>query len=268
MEQNSDTSRVKTVLGIVFAAGLMLLGGYQFVRFKATRSPAWATTMAIEELKAGVVHMEKGEYPKAIKDLNAAIKIDPKLFAAYNNRALCWLASQDLDRAQADLDKVVELDPNNVRAYVNRGATFAKKKEWDNAISDFTRAIELDPGQPDAYGYRGDAYFQKGNSELLAFSDYRRAIEIDPRSAAIYYYKRGVVYGQMGETRKAIEDFTRAIKRAPEFGPAYQGRAIAYFDTKDYESSWKDVANLKSLKFEVNAVFLDALKKASDREEK
>ena len=62
----------------------------------------------------GNVYIRKGEYEKALADLNEAIRLNPKYVYGYKSRAFLYERMGDKDRAAADRAKVKELDPKGL----------------------------------------------------------------------------------------------------------------------------------------------------------
>jgi tetratricopeptide (TPR) repeat protein len=50
----------------------------------------------------GNAYYNQGNYAKAVEDLSAALKINPRLLGAYRNRGNAWLKLGDRARAEAD----------------------------------------------------------------------------------------------------------------------------------------------------------------------
>ena len=90
--------------------------------------------------------------------INEALRLDPKLAMAYNNRGFAYSKKGDLDRAIADFDEAIRLDPKYALAYLNRGNAYYRKGDQDRAIADYNEAIRLDPKLALAYYNRGIAY--------------------------------------------------------------------------------------------------------------
>jgi tetratricopeptide (TPR) repeat protein len=101
--------------------------------------------------------MEKrGDYGRAISDLDEAIRLDPKAFV-YNNRGDTYRRKGDYDRAISDYDQVIELDPTLSTAYARRGEAYEAKNDLDHALADFDQALKLYPSLANAQRGRGRA---------------------------------------------------------------------------------------------------------------
>ena len=58
---------------------------------------------------------------EAIIEFDEAIRLDPKLALAYNNRGASYYDLGQYQRAIEDFDEAIRLDPKFVLAYANRG---------------------------------------------------------------------------------------------------------------------------------------------------
>jgi tetratricopeptide (TPR) repeat protein len=103
-------------------------------------------TLSLLYTNRGVEYEIKKDYDKVIADHDAAIKIDPKNWAAYNNRGNAYAGKGDYDHAIADYDTAVKLNPKYAEAYYNRSLTKRKKGDATGADADMAQAKELQPG--------------------------------------------------------------------------------------------------------------------------
>ena len=69
-----------------------------------------------------------------------------------------------------------------------------------------------------------------------------------------------------GNYDQAVSDYTKAIELNPDCVLFYEGRALAYYEKKEYDKAWDDVHKVEVLGGSVVVEVLDALKKASGRE--
>jgi len=82
-----------------------------------------------------VAYNRKGEYDRAIADLDEAIRLDPKFALAYNNRGVAYKNKGELDRAITDFDEAIRLNPKYALPHDNRGNAYKNKGEYDRAIA-------------------------------------------------------------------------------------------------------------------------------------
>jgi lipoprotein NlpI len=86
---------------------------------------------------------------QAIKNYNQAIKLDPKMVKAYNNRGVAYVVNKQYDLAIDDFTKVIELESNHGKAYFNRAIAHWCKSDKEKARQDVQKAqalgITVDP---------------------------------------------------------------------------------------------------------------------------
>jgi len=213
----------------------------------------------------GVAYGKKGDFDRAIRDFNKAIELNPKAAFAYYNRGNAYDSKGDFDRAIKDYDKAIELNPKDAEAYVNRGIAYDRKGDYDRAIQDYDKAIELNPKDAEAHSNRGIAYGKKGDYDR-AIRDFNKAIELNPRDAKAYN-NRGSAYGKKGDYDRAIRDLNKAIELNPRDAEAYKNRAMAHYFKRQYGKAWADVRACQRLGGKVPPKLLEALRKASGRNE-
>src|SRR5262245_53319945 len=63
----------------------------------------------------------KGEYDQALKDLNEAVRLDPKFALAVGARGGVWHRKGEYGKAMADYDEAIRLDPKLKEAWLARG---------------------------------------------------------------------------------------------------------------------------------------------------
>ena len=91
----------------------------------------------------GLNYNHKGEYDRAILDLNEALRLDPGMASAYNNRGWSYNEKGEYDRGLDDLNHALRLNPKMLHGYTNRAWSYFGKHDYDRAISDFSPNFPL-----------------------------------------------------------------------------------------------------------------------------
>ncbi len=94
-----------------------------------------------------------------------------------------------------------------------------------------------------------------------------RTLEPKGSKTSLPIIKKPIIVNEK-EMDSIISVFSEAIKKNPNYAGAYYNRAIAYFYYQNnYEKCWQDVHKAESLGVGFSTDFINALKKASHREE-
>ncbi|HKB37390.1 MAG TPA: tetratricopeptide repeat protein, partial [Gemmataceae bacterium] len=90
------------------------------------------------------IHLRHGRPHQALKDLDAAVGIDPKCKEGYWLRAMLRARTDEQKDALADLDKVIELDDRDALAHYQRGLLLVRLQQYAAARRSLDRAFALD----------------------------------------------------------------------------------------------------------------------------
>lgn len=88
---------------------------------------------------------KKGDYDRAIKDFDGAIKLDPKYANAFANRAQAYLNKGDYERAALDYDEAIRLKPTLEALRSGRCWAGAIIGDLQAALADCNEALRLAP---------------------------------------------------------------------------------------------------------------------------
>ena len=116
---------------------------------------------AEEEFFKGLTYQNRRNYEQAVEHYTEALRLNPQLAEAYNNRGNIYNSSGEHDLAIIDYNKAIALNSNHADTYHNRGLAYGEKGDFEFAIVDFTKAIQLKPDDAAAYYNRGLAYGEK-----------------------------------------------------------------------------------------------------------
>ena len=156
----------------------------------------------------GVDKQNKGDNQGAIIAYNEAIRLNPNLAEAYNNRGIVRYDLGDKPGAIDDYTLAIKFNPNLAKAYYNRGIVRNDLGDKPGAIDDFNLAIKFNPNYAQAYNNRGVVRDELGDKPG-AIDDFNLAIKFNPNDAYAYY-NRGIVRNELGDKQGAIDDFQQA----------------------------------------------------------
>ena len=114
----------------------------------------------------GNAYYGKGEFERAIKDYDEAIRMNPKYTAAYDNRGLAYKHKGDSERAIKDFDEAIELDPKSPLTLFHRGQARFSSGQYGPALRDFASAHQIHPKDVYTIIWMYLAQARSGNNDL------------------------------------------------------------------------------------------------------
>ena len=95
----------------------------------------------------GTLHLVRGENDKAIGDFTLAIKQDPGLASAYNDRGVALSSQHRQAEAIGDFSRALALKADNAdRVLFNRAMAYEDTGDFKSAYLDYLEAAALNPG--------------------------------------------------------------------------------------------------------------------------
>jgi len=144
---------MKKMLTVLFTTSMVLLfyGGEAFAAGSSSK-PAQDTRPGVSEYNSGVKLMQKGNYEKAAKKFEAALKKNPGMAEAHNNLgySLRKQGSGNYKLALSHYNRAIELNLNLAEAYMYRGVLHALMGNEDKALEDHSKLTQLDRRLADA----------------------------------------------------------------------------------------------------------------------
>ncbi len=154
------------------------------------------------------LHLEQGEFKKAVSDAERAIKHSLVTANARMIRAIALRSLKQYDSAVAEIEKLVtEYHVDRQRLYVLLGEWLAEMEQWERAVAAFTESLQL----RDVIGTRlarGRAEAQRERHEA-AIADFSCFIERYPYCPDAYV-DRAASYLALGRRDAARDDLKRA----------------------------------------------------------
>ncbi|MBF0520212.1 MAG: tetratricopeptide repeat protein, partial [Nitrospirae bacterium] len=208
----------------------------------------------------GNAYLLRGDFEKAIKEYEIALRLMPSYFGAYynmgrayeklGNNALaekCYLEAiilkpnfpealnniGTLFKKQGQNTKAhkyyalaLTLKPDFVEAINNEALLYAAEGWFDVALNDFEKALRIDPSYEATYNNLGNLYF-KLRRFPEAISHYQRAIALKPDFAEAHN-NLGNCYDETGNLNDAVAQYTLAVKLKPDFAEAHNNLGTAF----------------------------------------
>lgn len=197
---------------------------------------AWAEADPIFLNDRAVRLFKAGDVDRAIADLDEAIRLNPKMAAAYLNRGVIYAQKRDQARAMADYDAALALGEGK-SAYTNRGNLFMALGQYDRAIADYQAALKLQPLASLTLINLAIAYREVGRyEESLQAADHSYRLKTEPRAQVV----RGDTLLRMGDYAAAEGAYTKAIVTFRSYTEAYRDRAYARLKLGKYELAMQD----------------------------
>lgn len=167
----------------------------------------------------------------ARRDLDQAIRLDPKTSSLFVQRALLSERADRFDEARADLDDALAIDPKNQNGWITRAALWARYGDVDQALADFNRAEEVGGTQTwNALSGRAKLAVRIGEP-LRAFRDWTKAAEVAPLSnlSAQFYVRAGnLARDYLKEPDRAALSYRRALDAHPNYADAMIQRGLSH----------------------------------------
>jgi tetratricopeptide (TPR) repeat protein/V8-like Glu-specific endopeptidase len=192
-----------------------------------------APTTEFQWLSKGVQQIRIGQTDSAIVSLNNAIKLQPKLAAAYYSKGMIYSQNKP-DAAIKEFDRAIqycsEYQVVCISALRAKSVNAISNGEYAIALTAIDKAIRLDAQEAYLHDIKGDI-LTKLKRFPAAISSYNKAIELSPNP--YFYYDRGIAYYQSGNKQRGISDFKETFKRNPNAAQLYMTTVTDLYTVED-----------------------------------
>ncbi len=130
---------------ITIAVALLFLSGQTFAASSSSK-PANDPNPGVSQYNSGVKLMKKGNYEKAAKKFQEALKKNPNMAEAHNNLgySLRKQGSGNFERALKHYNRAIELKSDLAEAYMYRGVLHALMGNEAKALEDHGNLTRFD----------------------------------------------------------------------------------------------------------------------------
>ena len=173
--------------------------------------------------KLGDVLAQRGDLAKAIKNFEAAQRIDPRHTYAHTGLGFIFAIQGRLTEAKEEFDDAVRIAPRFASAHTGLGLVFARQGKLSEASDQFRRALEIDAGDAQAHTNLGLILKKQGQREEAA-AHFQQAVRANPNSEQAQY-QWGLALAEEGKLSEATEHLRAALRINPRSAEAHRSLA-------------------------------------------
>ena len=178
------------------------------------------------------------KFAESIPYFQHAINMDKNYRDPYNNLAVAYAATHQLDKAIDTLNLSLRINPYYPEAYNNIASFMIEKKDFEQAKKALSLALQLRPYYGKAYFNLGRVFMEEGESEKALEAFRKACMEADlDNEAGFFGYAKCCLYLQK------YEEGIYACKKALECNPENQemefNLANAYYLMNDFDNATK-----------------------------
>jgi cytochrome c-type biogenesis protein CcmH/NrfG len=118
-------------------------GDYAAARDHYTRYTTVETGDAVAFLRLGDANKQLKNTKSAVKAYKAAIKANPKLFAAHYNLGNLYLGRQDFADAEEAFASAIKIRPKDVKAHFNLAIAIHSQARLEEALAAYQRVVQV-----------------------------------------------------------------------------------------------------------------------------
>ena len=163
-------------------------------------------------LGRGYCRLSLGQFAEAVVDLTRSIERDSSQPISYEVRSIANGQMRQFEAAIADLDAAIKLNPRVLRYFRQKAEWQRTIGEYDKALETCSEALLHNPNSTDILRLRSEIYLFSGDYEK-GLAELATVIQVEPNSES--YAARAVIYLQLGESEKAIKDLDKAVELSP-----------------------------------------------------
>jgi len=207
---------------------------------------------------AAETHFERGlecefnlRHNDAIKEYDKAVEEYINLIEIYKHLGILAGQKDEPEQGIQYYEKTVDIKKTLSASYQRLGIIYRENGIIDESIISFLKAREVDPNNETIYYNLGLSYSLVDTLIEDAMDAFKKSIEIDSTNAEAHY-QLGMVYGKMGNLANQIWELQKAVKISPDYAQACIDLGIAYYNNKQYLSSWDQVRAAEKLGYKVS----------------
>lgn len=178
-----------------------------------------------------------------IGDLTEALRLDPKLYAAWMLRADRYAENLMFDRAIEDLTSAIGCAGDTAHlftAYLERGTAYYHVRSFDRSVDDLSTCIRMDSTRYSALGRLSNTLDEMGRSEE-AIRMQERYVELVPDDFT-GYMNTGFMLAKGGRYAEALDWYGKAFEHGGSTKyQLWNNQGYAKYKLGDLDGALKDI---------------------------
>ncbi len=184
--------------------------------------------------------------------VKVALNLSPEEQAQWDyNAGLTALNSGNFLNAVELFSKSLASKPDFDKALYNRSIAYSNVKNYKAAAEDINSVLKVNPSNAEAYFAKGVLFYSQSMSDS-SHAALDKCMSIAKHPEANYY--KGLLYYKSGDFDDAIKAYSAAIDAKNDYAYAYNDRASAKREKKDYTGAIADYE--KALGINKNLTFI------------
>ena len=186
-------------------------------REMAAKSVELNSRLAGGHVSLGAILAEMRQPEQAIRELEAALKLDPREPVAYRELANVYRSQKRFGEAEQVYLRAISTRPGDWQGYSNLGVFYASQQRNADAERMFRKVIEVTPDNHIGYRNLGSLLIRLGRNNREAEDLCRKAIALKPTGKA--YSNLGALLMFQQRYREAVDATKRAVELSAQETP-------------------------------------------------
>jgi len=179
---------------------------------KEERGAHWKQVRCDVKRKLAESQLEARHLDEALREIEAALVLNPKDAACHVLLARIRLEQGQLAAARAAVDEALKIDPDRAETLFTGGLVAERNENWEEAITFYAKAAAAAPNEADYLAAQAETLVAMGRSaDALDLVESRRG---DFESNARLHYLAAELYQTLGMKEKSIDCLKKATRAA------------------------------------------------------
>ena len=184
---------------------------------------------------SGMKALESGDNDRAVSELEAAIAVYPKYYAARLELGRELRLQKRFAEAEKVLEPLGKIAPSRAEPRIEHGIVLLELQRREDAVSELRAALELEETNWATHLYLGWALLETDKN--TAEGHFKRALELDEQRAARAHIALGRIADEKGQRQLALAHLDAYLALAPTAPDAEAVRKLANRLRNNTESS-------------------------------